>query len=128
MKAIRWTYDIRPDTRTSNVRVGVWLFLASEALQVFANGVIVDLRPRSDLFIRFPLLLVPGTNGFQPSAARTSNSLRADWLFSYRPTPGTVFFAGYGASLSEPDPLAFDRLRRVGDSFFLKASYLLRAR
>src|SRR5262245_20409075 len=32
MKAIPWTYDARPDTRTTNVRVGVWLFLASEAM------------------------------------------------------------------------------------------------
>ena len=32
MKAIPWTYDARPDTRTTNVRVGLWLFLASEAM------------------------------------------------------------------------------------------------
>ena len=32
MKAIPWTYDPRPDTRTTNVRVGMWLFLASEAM------------------------------------------------------------------------------------------------
>lgn len=32
MKAIPWTYDVRPDTRTTNVRMGVWLFLASEAM------------------------------------------------------------------------------------------------
>ena len=73
------------------------------------------------------LLLVstsPGT--FQPSTARVSNSLRADWLFSYRPTPGTVFFAGYGSGLTEPEPLAFDRLRRVTDAFFVKASYRFR--
>jgi hypothetical protein len=49
-------------------------------------------------------------------------------LFSYRPTPGTVFFVGYGGSLTEPDPLAFDRLRRVNDAFFVKASYVLQAR
>ncbi len=74
------------------------------------------------------VLLVSANGGFQPSTARTANGLRADWLFSYRPTPGTVFFAGYGSSLTEPDPLAFDRLRRIGDAFFVKASYLLRAR
>jgi len=49
-------------------------------------------------------------------------------LHSYRPTPGTVFFLGYGGSLSEPDPLAFDRLRRTGDAFFVKASYVLNAK
>ena len=32
MKAIPWTFDARPDTRTTNVRMGVWLFLASEAM------------------------------------------------------------------------------------------------
>jgi cytochrome c oxidase subunit 3 len=32
VKAIPWTYDERPDTRTTNVRLGVWLFLASEAM------------------------------------------------------------------------------------------------
>jgi uncharacterized protein DUF5916 len=57
--------------------------------------------------------------------ART-NALRADWLFSYRPSPGTVFFAGYGSSLTEPDALAFDGLKRVDDGFFLKLSYLFR--
>lgn len=56
-----------------------------------------------------------------------SNSLRADWLFSYRPTPGTVFFAGYGNTMREPDPLRFQQLRRVDDAFFVKASYLFRA-
>jgi hypothetical protein len=54
------------------------------------------------------------------------NALRADWLFSYRPNPGTVFFVGYGSSMVERDPLAFRGLRRVGDGFFVKGSYLFR--
>jgi hypothetical protein len=37
-----------------------------------------------------------------------------------------VFFAGYGNSLTERDPLAFRQLRRVDDGFFLKLSYLFR--
>jgi len=32
VSAIPWTYEARPDTRTTNVRVGIWLFLASEAM------------------------------------------------------------------------------------------------
>ena len=51
------------------------LFLASEALQVLANGVIVDLRPRSDPFIRFPLLLFPGKG----SAAFPVRLRSIDW-------------------------------------------------
>jgi hypothetical protein len=64
--------------------------------------------------------------GGTASSETASNSLRADWLFSYRPTPGTVFFLGYGNSMAEPDPLAFTRLRRTSDAFFIKLSYLLR--
>ncbi|HTI04645.1 MAG TPA: DUF5916 domain-containing protein [Gemmatimonadales bacterium] len=56
----------------------------------------------------------------------TSTEFRNDFLFSYRPIPGTVVFFGYGASLSEPEPFNFGRLSRTGDGFFLKASYLFR--
>jgi hypothetical protein len=37
-----------------------------------------------------------------------------------------VFFAGYGSSLTEDDPLAFRDLRRANDAIFIKVSYLLR--
>ena len=47
-------------------------------------------------------------------------------LFSYKPTPGTVFFFGYGASLTEPEPFSFQNLTRTTDGFFLKLSYLFR--
>jgi len=59
-----------------------------------------------------------------PTQAQASNTLRADWLISYRPRPGIVLFGGYGNTLAEPDPLAFERLRRVSDGFFAKASYV----
>ena len=57
---------------------------------------------------------------------RTASAL--DWLFSYQPTPGTVFFAGYGSSLEEPDVFGDIRrpYRRVSDGFFAKISYLFR--
>ena len=32
MSVLPWTYERRPDTRTTSVRLGVWLFLASEAM------------------------------------------------------------------------------------------------
>ena len=56
----------------------------------------------------------------------SANDVRVDWLFSYRPTPGTVFFAGYGSSLTEAEALRFDGLRKRDDVFFVKASYLFR--
>lgn len=72
------------------------------------------------------VLLLNGTTGFTPSAASASNTLRTDWLVSYRPAPGTVFFVGYGGDLEETDPLAFRALRRTDDAFFVKASYVFR--
>ncbi|HXT16445.1 MAG TPA: carbohydrate binding family 9 domain-containing protein [Gemmatimonadaceae bacterium] len=72
-------------------------------------------------------IIVLANNGSPtPSTASASNSLRTDWLFSYRPAPGTVFFLGYGGSMSEADPLAFNGLRRTADSFFVKGSYVFR--
>ncbi len=61
-----------------------------------------------------------------PSRLSASNTLRTDWLVSYRPAPGTVVFVGYGGSLSEEDPLAFQRLRRTADALFVKGSYVFR--
>ncbi|MEO7520687.1 MAG: DUF5916 domain-containing protein [Gemmatimonas sp.] len=67
-----------------------------------------------------------GDGTFAPSVRRQSNLLRTDWLFSYRPRPGAVFFVGYGGSMTEPDALAFDGLRRTSDGFFVKASWIKR--
>lgn len=73
------------------------------------------------------VLLVEDDSTLTPSIAAVANGLRTDWLFSYRPSPGTVFFLGYGNSMTEPVALAFDRLRRTQDGFFVKASYLFQA-
>lgn len=63
---------------------------------------------------------------FVPATAFATNRFRADWLFSYQPNPGTVLFAGYGSTLSEPEALRFRALDRLNDSFFVKLSYLFR--
>jgi len=57
----------------------------------------------------------------------TSNDLRVDWLFSYRPSPGTLIYVGYGASCSTFDAAcAVGRQRsRTEDGFFAKLSYLV---
>jgi len=73
------------------------------------------------------LYVQDGNGGIVPYQPAIANGLRADWLFSYRPNPGTVFFVGYGSSLSEPEALAFNDFRRVNDGFFVKLSYLVRA-
>ena len=67
-------------------------------------------------------LLVNGTAA--PPVA--TNDFRNDVLFSYKPTPGTVVFLGYGSSLTEADAFRFRDLRRTADGVFLKLSYLFR--
>lgn len=73
------------------------------------------------------LLRDPVTGTFTRSAPAASDAFRVDWLFSYRPTPGTVVFAGYGSSFDDTGAFRFRSLARTVDSFFVKISYLLRA-
>ncbi|MBI4503128.1 MAG: carbohydrate binding family 9 domain-containing protein [Gemmatimonadetes bacterium] len=74
----------------------------------------------------FPLLQRNSSGRFLATTVRSINDLRIDWLFSFRPNPGTVVFFGYGSSLTETDPFAFSDVRRVRDGFFVKLSYLFR--
>lgn len=73
-----------------------------------------------------PILLRQRDGTFKLATAETSNRFRADWLFSYQPNPGTVIFAGYGSTLTEPIALRFRALDRTSDSFFVKLTYLFR--
>lgn len=75
-----------------------------------------------------PILLFDSdTDTFARTSKFRRNDFRVDWLFSYRPTPGTVFFFGYGSSLDEPNSFRFRNLERTSDGFFVKLSYLFRA-
>lgn len=75
-----------------------------------------------------PLLrLDPASGAYVALGPLSSNELRYDWLFSYQPSPGTVFFAGYGSTLGEDRPFRFDGLERRRDTLFVKLSYLFRA-
>ena len=60
------------------------------------------------------------------SRATEDNQFTGDVLLSYRPTPGTVVFLGYGAALDEPEAFRFRRMARGEDRFFMKLSYLFR--
>ncbi|HEX8899401.1 MAG TPA: hypothetical protein VF751_11945, partial [Chthoniobacterales bacterium] len=73
-----------------------------------------------------PILLRQPDGTFEPAVGTTSNRFRADWLFSYQPNPGTVLFAGYSSTMTEPEALRFRSLDRTSDSFFVKLTYLFR--
>ncbi len=68
----------------------------------------------------------PILSGGQRVAASATNELRADWLFSYRPVPGTLVYLGYGSTLEEQPRLPGSELRRINDGFFGKVSYVFR--
>lgn len=81
---------------------------------------------RDDSRTNRPILVMDEEGNFNPVEARRNNSFRVDWLLSYRPTPGTVLFLGYGTSLSEPQTYRFSDFSRLSDGFFLKLSYRYR--
>jgi hypothetical protein len=84
---------------------------------------------RDDRNDNAPILLYdPSTGAYAPAAALTANRMHLQGLFSYQPIPGTVVFLGYGALLDEPNGLRLTDYNRLNDGFFVKLSYLFRAR
>jgi hypothetical protein len=61
-----------------------------------------------------------------PSVPLASARLRMDYLVSYKPSPGTVAFFGYGSTLDAPVTARLYDVRRTADGFFVKLAYLFR--
>ena len=83
---------------------------------------------RDDSRTGHPILIRDASGTYVRAGRDAGRQFRADYLFSYQPTPGTVLFAGYGSSITDLNPLdpARSALERTSDGFFLKASYLFR--
>lgn len=76
-----------------------------------------------------PILIFDPSDGVYkrgPAEAQDDHGLRSDFLLSFQPSPGTVFFAGYSGNYVDSGRFQFNNLTRTGDGFFLKASYLFR--
>lgn len=80
---------------------------------------------RDDSRTGLPIYIDTGS-GLVRAAARTRNDVRLNALMSYRPTPGTVLFLGYGSSGVTADAYKFSSFERNSDGFFVKLSYLFR--
>jgi hypothetical protein len=101
----------------------------------------IEYQPRRSLFVRVvteyqfnsrdalydPVTGWPIHVDGRAVAAQEANGLRTDILFSFEPTPGTVVFVGYGASLAK-DPYLSQApgYTRTSDGFFVKLAYLFR--
>ncbi len=81
---------------------------------------------RDDSRTGFPILVRTGS-GYARALGGSNNTFRLDWLFSFLPSPGTVFYAGYGSTMTEPTSFRFNNLTRLQDGFFVKLSYLFRS-
>ena len=89
------------------------------------DGTKVDAL-RDDSRSEAPILIRGGDGVFRTSLPVRRSGFRADWLVSYQPNPGTVVFAGYGASLGSDQFFAPRDLERLNDGLFVKLSYLFR--
>ena len=90
------------------------------------NSMFVD-ELRDDSRTDLPIVIYnPSDGSYRETEESRRNHLTVDWLLSYRPTPGTVLFLGYGNSSSEPDTYRFRDLQRQQDGLFFKLSYLFR--
>ena len=81
---------------------------------------------RDDSRSEAPVLLRSSNGTFTQSTPVRRSGFRADWLLSYQPNPGTVVFAGYGASLGSDEFFSPRDLTRTSDGVFVKLSYLFR--
>jgi hypothetical protein len=82
---------------------------------------------RDDSRTERPILIRNGATGvYERAVGLSTHQLRLDVLFAWQPTPGTVFFAGYGSSLQEDAAMTNPHLARQSDGFFVKFSYLFR--
>jgi hypothetical protein len=100
----------------------VFLRLVGQYISNEVDSLRDDSRTNDPILLRDPV-----TGTLTRSAASTSNVLRADWLFSYRPVPGTVIFAGYGSTFDDQMSFRFRALARTTDVFFVKLSYQFRS-
>ena len=82
---------------------------------------------RDDSRTNLPIAIRNAATGeYERAMGQRRRQVRGDLLFSYQPTPGTVFFAGY-SGVSVDGPLrGRGPLQRQRDGFFMKVSYLFR--
>ena len=80
---------------------------------------------RDDSRTGLPIYFQTGS-GLVRAGQRIRNPVHLEALMSYRPTPGTVLFLGYGSNGATTDAYKFSSFERSSDTFFTKFSYLFR--
>lgn len=83
---------------------------------------------RDDSRTNLPVYIRTASGALVRQAGFERTRARIDLLFSYLPTPGTVFYVGYGDALRADEPTGPRTVQRTRDVFFAKLSYLFRLR
>ncbi|HEY5086106.1 MAG TPA: DUF5916 domain-containing protein [Gemmatimonadaceae bacterium] len=128
-------YDRRTDGTTVAERQIPYVKVEYQVTRAIFVRLVTEYDAQSQATLRddrnggAPILFYnPADSTYAPASATTTNRLHLQSLFAYQPMPGTVFFLGYGALLDEPNGLRVNAYNRVNDGFFVKLSYLFRAR
>jgi len=98
----------------------LFLRFIGEVADVAQDALRDDSRTELPVYLRGPGGTLRRAEAFERTRARL------DFLVSYLPSPGTVFYLGYGDLLRADRPGGAPSLRRSSDAFFLKLSYLFR--
>ena len=81
---------------------------------------------RDDSRTNRPIYLRQANGALVRAAGYERDRARLDVLLQYLPSPGTVFYVGYGDQLRADRPAGPLTLERSRDVFFAKLSYLFR--
>ncbi len=130
-----WAYEAY-DRRTDGTRVQtrtvprlrveyqvtrqIFVRVIGEVVQIRQDSLRDDSRTNLPVYFRSPGGTLARAVAFDRSRGRL------DFLFSYLPTPGTVFYFGYGNTSRADRPGGTRSLQPARDVFFVKLSYLLR--
>lgn len=129
-----WQYYDRPSdgSRVGNTRIprvkmeyqvsrAFFVRLVGQYTSNFRDALRDDSRTNDPVLIRNAKGILVKTTPL------STNDLQGELLFSFTPSPGKVFYAGYRSRFTEPESFRFSDIARQTDGFFVKASYLFRA-
>jgi hypothetical protein len=94
-------------------------YQVTPAIFVRLIGQYADRTRRALVDRRGRPILIDGTEALRSD----SQGATIDWLFSYRPTPGTLVYVGYGTAMDDVGQQRFRSFERQFDGFFAKLSY-----
>jgi hypothetical protein len=98
----------------------IFVRVIGEVVRVKQDSLRDDSRTNAPVYFR------NADRSLTRAAAFDRSRGRLDFLFSYLPNPGTVFYFGYGNTSTADRPGGTTSLRPTRDVFFIKLSYLLR--